>query len=110
MPRTTYKPNHKGVAGFLNSGQLYRALERIAQDGKRYAESISPVDTGEYASSWQVSRSEVEINDRSRVAAKLENTAGYAAAVEWGYAGRKGEPNRPAHRVLGRTLEHMRGA
>jgi hypothetical protein len=104
-----YRPNRHDVQAFFNSGQLYRAVERVALDGKTYAESIAPVgETEDYKSSFQVNRTEVEVSGKPRAAAKLENTSGHAAPVEWGYKGRAGRPGQSKHRVLGRTLEHLR--
>ena len=108
MADNAYRPSRAGVAKFLRSPQISAALLAIAENGKTYAESISPRETGDYASSWKVSRSTFTVKGEPRAAAKLENTSGHAAAVEFGYAGRANRPGQSRHRVLGRTLEHMR--
>lgn len=104
-----YKPNHSDVRKFLNSQQVANPLMAMGQRVASSARSGSPVETGEYAASWKVSRSHVTVGGEERVSSKVENTSDHAAAVEWGYGGSKRAEGKSARRVLGRALEQFRG-
>jgi hypothetical protein len=68
--------------------------------------------SGEYADSFEVSDETIDWHGEypgPRAAGRLTNTAPYAAAVEWGYEGRAGEPSSSAHHVLARTLDALGG-
>lgn len=115
--KVSYDMNRAGVRAYLLSPTVSRVAQDVAKDAKTYAESIAPVGTppddkhpGEYASRFRVFPSSVVVDGEPRVSAKLANTSGHAAAVEWGYSGSSSSPTSSAHRVLGRTLEHMKGA
>lgn len=117
MDDVSYKPNHSDIARYLNSAEIYKVVRRRAEKGKLFAKSISPVGTppdddhpGQYKASFEVSRTEVVINDTPHATAKLENTAPYAAAVEWGYKGRADKAGRAAHHVLTRTAQFLGGS
>jgi hypothetical protein len=97
-------------AGFeaLALGPEIRAvLAAEAGLGKAHAEVIAPRRTGEYAGAFDVTEESVTVGRHERAAARLTNTSGYAAAVEYGNRGRKAAPGKTAQRVLGRTLEHL---
>ena len=98
-----FVPDKKGIAGIAVSRPLHRATQKVAGEGKRYAMSISPVDSGEYLTSWQVIGSTTVIAGMRRAAALLINLASHAAAVEWGNAATNGN----GHHVLQRTLDHL---
>lgn len=111
MP-SAYRPNSAGFRAIANGPEVRRALAEVAGKGKAFAESVSQEfrDTGEYAQSFAVRETTVEwagSHPGPRAAVELANTAGHAAAVEYGYEGRSGEPSTSAHRVLGRTLEFL---
>jgi hypothetical protein len=91
--RVTYKPDFKGVGQLLRSSDVQHVCVAAAERGKTYAESISPVRTGEYRRSFLV----VPVMAKDRSGAKLINTSGHATAVEWilGF------------RVLGRTVDYI---
>lgn len=68
--------------------------------------------TGEYADSFEVTDDTIDWTGEypgPRAAARLTNTAPYAAAVEWGYEGRSDAPSSSAHHVLKRTLDALGG-
>lgn len=110
-----FKPNQAGFRELAVSAGVRRVLAEIAEKGKAYAEAISPYDVtpddeGHYRDSFEVREETVHWSGRwpgPRAAARLQNTAAYAAAVEYGYEGRAAAPRVDAHRVLGRTLEWL---
>lgn len=113
-----FKANDKGFRAAANGPGVRKALAEVAEKGKAYAESISqgfrreanPEDV--YADSFEVKETTVEFGGAHpgpRAAVEVRNTSGHAAAVEYGYKGRSGEPGSSAHRVLGRTLEFLAG-
>jgi hypothetical protein len=99
--------NEAGLAELAHGPEVTAAVLAVAETGKAYAESIAPRRSGHYAASFEVSVETVTVAGRERVAAQLTNTAGYAAAVEYGPGGRKDAPAASARRVLGRTLDHL---
>lgn len=48
MARVKYTPPKKRFADVANGREIRRSLRRVAEGGKAYARSISPVDTGQY--------------------------------------------------------------
>lgn len=65
--------------------------------------SISPVDSGEYIDSFEITSGVSSFGGKgTRVYARLTNTSGHAAAVEFGLG------RVPKYRVLGRSM-HMGG-
>lgn len=113
MARTTYRPPARRFQDVANGPELTRAVRLIAERGKVYAKSISPrsgdLDDLPYAESFEVQVIQVRLLTRRgyspRVAARLFNKAGHAAAVEWGNRRNGGN----GQRVLGRTLEALGG-
>lgn len=79
------------------------ACREVVEKGKAYAESISPVDSGEYRDSFEVREETIRFAGKPRATAVLENTAKHSAAVEWGNQATRGQK----HRVLGRTLDAL---
>ena len=98
-----FVPDKKGVAGVAVSRPVQQATQKVAGEGKRYAMSISPVDSGEYLTSWEIIPSTTVIAGMRRAAALLMNHSSHAAAVEYGNAATKGD----GHHVLQRTLDHL---
>ena len=90
-----YEPDRAGTGLLLRSDDMGDAMRTIAQAGVAHAVSISPVESGLYAASFEV---DVEVQD-DRQTATIANTVEYAAAVEWGARGSNG------HHVLGRTVD-----
>jgi hypothetical protein len=48
MARVTYRPPRRRFADVANGREIKASLRRVAEGGKAFAESISPVDTGQY--------------------------------------------------------------
>jgi hypothetical protein len=93
----TYKPDFKGVARILKDPAMQRACVSAATKGQGFAQSISPVESGEYRRSFRVVPLSVAGRRGDRAGAKLVNVSGHAAAVEW----------RLGLRVLGRTVDYI---
>jgi hypothetical protein len=96
-----------GLSAVLVGPDIREGLAAVAEIGKAYAESIAPRRSGHYAGSFEVRADTIEFSGSERAAATLINTAGYAAAVEYGYGGTAAESGKSPHRVLGRTLDHL---
>ncbi|WP_289008948.1 hypothetical protein [uncultured Thermomonospora sp.] len=98
--RIRYEPNYRGVGRLMQSRQMAAMLARRAQAGKAWAESVAPVRTGEYRSSFGVSSTTRGTGRWSdRAAAYLYNTSDHATAVEW----------QNDERVLGRAVDVIEG-
>jgi hypothetical protein len=48
MARVTYRPPRRRFADVANGREVKASLRRIVEGGRTFAESISPVDTGQY--------------------------------------------------------------
>lgn len=90
--RIQYRPDRQGMRRLMQSPGVAKAMRQAAENAKRYAESIAPRGTGEYAKSFEVETRIVG----DRQTAVLYNTAPYATALE------------VRHRVLGRAGDHAR--
>lgn len=111
MSPRAFRLDKAGWRQIANSPQMRQALKAVANDAKVYAESISEefrksaedsyADSFEVDADLTVDFTETEFSG-PRAAAQLKNTSDHAAAVEWG-----NEHSHRAHRVLGRTLDHM---
>lgn len=81
-------------APFMRSAMRARAAAVMAT-----AQSIAPVDTGEYVSSFEVSDGITAYGGKgTRAYGRVTNTAPYALALEFGHG------KAPRYRVLGRAL------
>lgn len=81
-------------AGFMRSAMRARATAVMAT-----AQSIAPVDTGEYVSSFEVSDGITAYGGPGlRAYGRVTNTSPYALALEFGHG------RAPRYRVLGRAL------
>lgn len=113
MPQPPFKANPDFFKKFAVGPEIRGIARSIAEDAKVIAESLSQDfrDTGGYAESFEVDTEVIEWGRKyptERVVGVLKNTAGHAAAVEWGYKGRADAPTETsAHRVLGRTLDML---
>lgn len=110
-----YKPSEAGFRAMANGPEIRAALRAEAERAKLIAQGLAQEFrvTGEYAESFKVEEDTIEWRGRiagPRAAARLINTAPYAAAVEWGYEGRAKGPSSSAHHVLKRTLDALGGA
>lgn len=104
----TWKPNNKGVRDFLVSRKVAEATLKIAEKIAAIGKANSPIDTGEYQRSWYAKSVPVTVRRETRAGAEVGNSAGYAAAIEWGYSGRRDEEGPHAHHVFAKAIEAMR--
>ncbi len=100
--------DRKGMARVAVGEELKAAVtEVVAERALPYARSSSPRSNRNhlhYADAFVVDNtSTVVLVGLRRVAARLVNTSGHAAAVEWGNAKTRGR----GHHVLRQTLEHL---
>jgi hypothetical protein len=98
--------NRKGIAGIAMGPELAASVMEVAeQTALPYAVSISPrsgrTDKIHYQDSFVVVPGTAWIVAMRRVAARLYNLAPHAIVVE------VGTDKTPAHRVLGKTLDHL---
>lgn len=108
--RVDYKPPRRRFADVANGTEIRRSLRQVAGKGKQHAESISPVDTGLYKSSF-------EVNDTTSAqlagtgpagaietaAVELVNTTDYAVFVEHG----NGTAKFRGYHIMRRTLDFL---
>lgn len=93
-----YKADYQGTGKLMNGPEMQEMLRQVAEKGKAFAESIAPVDTGEYKSSFEVtSRSHGGVHG-DRAEAQIVNTSPHAAHVEW----------QDNYHVLARTADALR--
>jgi hypothetical protein len=85
----------------LNAPWMVEAMKSRAERGKVFAESIAPVDTGEYAASFEVESGTHGGLHGDRAYATLKNTDPAAPYVEFGNGHDNGE------HVLTRALDAM---
>lgn len=100
--RVRFVLNKKGLAECAVGPELRDAVHDIAAAALPYAELISPVHTGDYATSWEVVDTivaDIGTPPMARVAAQLANTSGHAVLVE------VDTPNSPGQHVLSRVLD-----
>lgn len=101
-----YRHDYEGFGAFLRSPEMIRAMESVAEDMKSAAVSISPEQTGDYKSRFNITSGTWPAADRgSEVAvAQLKNDSGHATEVEYGNAKVK------RHRVLGKVAAQFGGS
>lgn len=85
-------------APFMLSAMRSRATSVMAM-----AQSIAPVDDGDYLASFEMSDGLTTDGTGTRVYARVANTAGHAAAVEYGFR------RVPRYRVLGKSMHAAGG-
>jgi hypothetical protein len=96
-PRARYRPDRIGLGKWAKTDPgLQAALVATAHVGKRYAESIAPVETGEYRDSFGVTE---ETGRAETAGAMLYNDSEHAAAVEFDH-----------HHTLAQTADHLNAA
>lgn len=108
----TYKPRRAGFKEIVNGSEIAAALEEIVGQAKTIAVGLAQEFrvTGEYADSFETKVGVEPVSKGpARLVGRLTNTAPYAAAVEYGYAGSSTEPGHKPHHVLKRTLEALGG-
>lgn len=96
-----FEMDRRGISRIAVGDDLRGACRSaVVQRAMPFAIQKSPRgDTLEYVSSWRAQDTYAVIAGMRRVATKLINVSGHAAAVEWGRGG--------SARVLGRTLAHL---
>lgn len=108
MGQIKYKPSYPGLRALMNGPEMQAMLRQVAEKGKTYAESISPVGVppedrhpGEYKASFAVDARANGGVHGDRAEAKIVNTSVYAAALEWGNGAYP--PYAHGYHVLNRT-------
>lgn len=100
-----FELNRAGIRKIAMGETLRDTVMDFAENrAKPYAVAISPVDSGDYVSSFEVQPATTVIAGLRRVVARLVNQSGHAAAVEYG---NRHNPN--GHAVLGRTIDFLHG-
>lgn len=82
---STYERDPQGMRDLVMSKDVGDATLAAASAGMAYAESIAPVDSGDYKGSFRVARVVVDVPGRyggPRAGAVVENTAPHAHLVE----------------------------
>lgn len=104
--------NKKNVAARAIGPEVRSMVHKAAQDAKEIAQSIAPVDSGEYKSSFAIRTSIVlGIGDppMARIGARLSNDSPHALIVEKGtervHRGKK--VTTPAFNVFTKTMRTM---
>lgn len=115
---TEFRVNEAGFRAMATGPEIRAALGAVVDKVKAAAEADAATFRTEvdrpghkhYADSFETDTTETTtVAGEPRAAARLTNTAPHAAAVEWGYKGRAGEPKTSAHRTLGKALERGGG-
>lgn len=87
-----FQASYKGIGQMLNSDFIQDAMVDQAEKIRAYAISISPSGrTGKYRESFVIYRNRGLHAGGIRAYARLYNEEPYAAAVEYGNRGRKGQ-------------------
>lgn len=101
MPKFTieYREDIAGTNKLMTSPEMVAFMAAVAEEGKAFAKSISPVDLAEYLNAFSVETTAHGGPKRNRAEARLVNDSDHAGAVEW--------VNHGGERVLGRTVDHL---
>jgi hypothetical protein len=94
---SNYKPDRRGFSEMASQASIGQAMVDAAQRGASYAESISPVETGEYKGSFHVRPAIVGEGLNRRAGAILENDSDHAFPVEY----------QDDFRILQRTIDEI---
>lgn len=103
-----FDPSYAGLGALLRGGEMQAEMLRRAEAIEAAAVADAPVGSaaqgdkhpGEYKASFEVESGVAETKVGRRAYAKVKNTAGHAAAVEFGNS------RSPARHVLGRAIDH----
>jgi len=97
MARTIrYQPDFRGLGTVMTSREMAAAMEGFARKGQAFAESIAPVETGDYKSRFRTSSATRGTGRRAdRAVGYLHNDSDHATLVEFANG----------DRVLGRTVD-----
>ncbi|HEY9408819.1 MAG TPA: hypothetical protein VIP77_04490 [Jiangellaceae bacterium] len=88
-------PSPAALAALAATPEMDAAMAQIAEAGRVHAESIAPVETGAFRSSFRV--------DSDGEGARLVNDDEGAAAIE------HGSDDTPAHHTLAQTADWLEG-
>lgn len=78
-----FEVDHDGISALARSSAVGDQMVAAAEAAIPYAQSISPVETGEYRSSFVARPADVRVSGERRAGAVLENTSDHAVAVEF---------------------------
>jgi hypothetical protein len=95
----TFRASYSGIGEMLRSPEVEAEMVRRAEKVKAQAEATAPVDSGEYASNFEVSSSKRGGSKKDRASATISNGVDHAFAVEYGAS------HTPRYRTLGRALD-----
>lgn len=104
--RVRYQPDERGTSELMNSPAMVALMLRAADAAKLFAQSVSPVDTGEYVSSFTTSAHPHGGPKGDRAEGILANTSDHAWEVEWRNHDAEGAEG---HHVLGRAVDFIEG-
>jgi hypothetical protein len=107
VPASNYAPDRKGLAKFLRSKGLARAIHRQAEVAARIAAARMPRETGELASSVHVEDTEITSGGSTRVASIVVADAPYAQAIEFGARDGDRRGRVRGRHVMGAVAEAM---
>lgn len=101
MPKFTihYEKDIRGTNDLMTGPEMVAFMAAAAENGKRFAESISPVRTGEYKASFRVETSAHGGPRHNRAEARLVNDSEHSTDVEW--------LNHGGERILGKTVDFI---
>jgi hypothetical protein len=97
-----YNPDLRGTNDLMTSEEMLAVVVAAAQAGMSYAQSISPVKSGDYLSSFRIETDHRGGPQHDRAEARLVNDSDHAADVEW--------RNHGGERILGRTVDAIEGS
>ena len=78
-----FEVDHDGISELARSSAVGDQMVAAAEAAIPYAQSISPVETGEYRSSFVALPATVKVSGQTRAGAILTNTSDHALAVEF---------------------------
>jgi hypothetical protein len=93
----TYEPSFEGIGQLLTSPEMEAMVRSATEKGARYARSISPRRSGDYASAFRVWSTRNGGPRRNRAEGRLYNDARYWWTVEY----------VNGDRVMGRTVDYI---
>lgn len=91
-----FEVDHDGISELARSSAVGDQMVAAAEAAIPYAQSISPVKTGDYRDSFVAVPIDVKVSGETRAGAALTNTSNHAWAVEWGQG---------AEHVLARSVD-----
>ncbi len=96
--------NPAAVKTLESTRETEQTLRAAAERGRAYAETIAPVDTGEYKASFHVTTG----RHGQRVYARVSNSAPHARFVEWPHRVHHSTRIVAGQHILGRSIDALR--